>query len=148
MATDIVLDDVDGNHVTIKGFRLNVVAPDLVLDSPDRRTRISPTSPVRRALVHDQNDGLTVNYDGDYSGGIKLCGQVTVVDSIKVNGEIQFDVMRQGEPGPHHIGFPRMETVELKAYLTELMNGVSSNIRDLYTEINNLKARVAALEGR
>ena len=57
MATDIVLDDLGGDHVTIQAFRVKAAAADLLLDAPDRR---HSQTPFRRALVHDFNDGLTV----------------------------------------------------------------------------------------
>jgi hypothetical protein len=47
-----------------------VDALDLCLDSPDRRKE--QTNPHRRALVHDFDDGLTLNWDHDYPGGVKI----------------------------------------------------------------------------
>ena len=47
-----------------------VEAWDLCLDSPDRRKETA--NPNRRAFVHDFDDGLTVNYESDYPGGVKI----------------------------------------------------------------------------
>ncbi|MFO0575921.1 MAG: LamG-like jellyroll fold domain-containing protein [Polyangia bacterium] len=59
--------------LTTKG---NVVlnGTDLLLDNTSRRG--SRTSGVRRALVHDGSDYLSVNFAGDYTGGVKIGGQV------------------------------------------------------------------------
>jgi hypothetical protein len=124
IATNIVLDDVDGNQVTIQGFRLKVAAPDLLLDSPDRRH--SPTS-FRRALVHDFNDGLTVNYDGDYPGGITLLGVASITpkntgeitSNLIINGGIQFEI-ETIQSGPSHVPIKRL--VDLQEHLQEIVN--------------------------
>ena len=69
---DVVLD-VDFDKVRVEGHVLDCRTADLALDSPERRGPRGGTQ--RRALVHDFNDGLTVNYRGDYPGG------VTIVDA-------------------------------------------------------------------
>jgi hypothetical protein len=67
--TDLRLDDGDGSHVVIDGRVLRVTGSDLVLDSPARHTG---RPGLRRALVHDQRDGLTINYNRDYPGGVTI----------------------------------------------------------------------------
>lgn len=59
--------------------RLNV--KDLVIDHPDRRSRAGGH---RRALVHDFQDGLTINWAGDYPGGVTIRGNVEVPNSLSV----------------------------------------------------------------
>jgi hypothetical protein len=49
-----------------------------MLDSPERRKNATG---FRRALVHDQSDGLTVNFNGDYQGGVSINGSI-----INLNG--------------------------------------------------------------
>jgi hypothetical protein len=71
MSTDIKLDQGDGNWVTVEATVLNAEASDLILDSKSRR---SATNGLRRALVHDVNDGLTINFNGDYPGGVTIHG--------------------------------------------------------------------------
>ena len=58
MATDLRLDDVDGTFVVLDSRVVKALASDFMLDSPQRRKG----SGHRRALVHDQSDGLTINF--------------------------------------------------------------------------------------
>jgi hypothetical protein len=76
MSSDILLND--GTHqdrVTIQATVLHSTAADLIIDSPARR---SNTSGPRRALVHDGGDGLTVNFNHDYPGGVTLNSVATL----------------------------------------------------------------------
>jgi hypothetical protein len=82
MPTDIKLDDVDGNWLVLEGAIVKTTASDLMIDSPGRR---SSSSGFRRALVHDPRDGLTINFNADYPGGVTIGG------SLKVNGTIQWN---------------------------------------------------------
>jgi len=75
MPTDVKLDQGDGNHVVIEGNVLKATTSDFMLDSPARRKKPG----LRRALVHDQQDGLTMNYNHDYPGG------VTINDVVSLN---------------------------------------------------------------
>ena len=68
MTADIRLDDPRSEWVTVQGSALNVAGSDVILDSPARRT--AHGGEFRRALVHDERDGLTVNFGGDYPGGV------------------------------------------------------------------------------
>lgn len=78
MSSDIKLD---GDWVVIEGTWIKGQVCDLILDKPDRRI---DNNGVRRALVHDFNDGLTINYDGDYPGGVKIQGNVVLPDELNV----------------------------------------------------------------
>jgi hypothetical protein len=71
MPTDIILDDGGEETIRIKGSAVTMESADLLLDHPDRRLN---NRGVRRALVHDQRDGLTINYNGDYPGGVTIVG--------------------------------------------------------------------------
>jgi hypothetical protein len=51
--------------------QVKVEAWDLCVDSKDRRKNDTPH---RRALVHDYEDGLTVNWGNDYPNGVTLKG--------------------------------------------------------------------------
>lgn len=70
MPSDIKLDEAGDGWVTIEGSVLQAKTADLILDSPVRRH--AGGGRFRRALVHNQDDGLTVNYNGDYPGGVNI----------------------------------------------------------------------------
>jgi hypothetical protein len=73
MPSDIKLNDgSDGNWVTAEASVLNIKGHDLILDSASRRGAHS--GGFRRALVHDQSDGLTINFNNDYTGGVTING--------------------------------------------------------------------------
>lgn len=70
MNTDIRLEDTE---VVVDGD-LKLTGSDLQFDCPSRR---SNAAGYRRALVHDFDDALTINFGSDYPGGVKLQGVVT-----------------------------------------------------------------------
>jgi hypothetical protein len=92
MTSDIKLNDGrDGTWVTVEGNVMNVKTADIILDSPSRRG--ANGGPFRRALVHDQGDGLTINFANDYPGGVTInglkaslrtIGQVSMPDTAKL----------------------------------------------------------------
>ena len=88
MATDVILDQNDGTTVVLDARVVKMVSPDIVIDFPARRR----SGGLRRALVHDESDGLTVNFNGDYPGGVTISGGV---GGVTINGEL---VIRDGEP--------------------------------------------------
>lgn len=60
----------NGNaDVQLLAGQVKVDAWDLCLDSQDRR---KADTPFRRALVHDLEDGLTINWGDDYPGGVTV----------------------------------------------------------------------------
>lgn len=59
------------SDVRLEPGQVVIDAWDLCVDSPDRRTRDAGH---RRALVHDFDDGLTVNWAEDYPGGVTVRG--------------------------------------------------------------------------
>lgn len=82
MSTDIKLED---NHVVVEAWTLKVAGWDLVLDGGDaRRPTDKDPSHLRRALVHDFNDGLTLNYAGDYPAGVAIRGDVNISEKLIV----------------------------------------------------------------
>jgi hypothetical protein len=64
-----------GNNVEVEGGVLKCTTFDVELDNTGRR---SNNTGKRRALVHDFQDGLTLNWNNDYPGGIRLNGRVKV----------------------------------------------------------------------
>jgi hypothetical protein len=139
MSTDVRLDDVDGSFVVVQGRVLKVEASDLMLDSAERR---NGGGPFRRALVHNQNDGLSVNFSGDYPGGVTLVNVAEIIpqkQTLVVRGGISYEVdVPTGAVGQ---GAVEGETHTITVNLDELLNAYQA-------EIVKLTARVAALEAR
>ena len=87
------------SDVELQDGRVLVRAPDLCLDSQDRRSLTAPGGPghPRRAFVHDFQDGLTINWANDYPGGVTVRGLRTVLgyngwvnmDNATINGQMQ-----------------------------------------------------------
>ena len=67
MSSDIKLDAQDDGWVTIETNVLQSNSSDFILDNSARR---QSAGGFRRALVHDETDGLTVNFAGDYPSGV------------------------------------------------------------------------------
>jgi hypothetical protein len=78
MDADIILT---GAQLIVNGDELHVRAHDLYVDNPDRRSQ--PTGN-RRAVVHDQADGVTINYNHDYPGGVTIFGPVKIMGALHV----------------------------------------------------------------
>jgi hypothetical protein len=77
MTTDIRLDDgPSANWVAVDAPVLKVEGSDFILDSAIRRS--GAMSGYRRALVHSEGDTLTVNFNGDYTGGV-------IIQNARVN---------------------------------------------------------------
>jgi hypothetical protein len=81
MQSDIHLN---GNWLVLEGTWIKLRSLDLMLDSPSRRRN---NTGHRRALVHDPQDGLTINYAKDYPGGVTIQGEVSL-ETVKVQGEV------------------------------------------------------------
>lgn len=147
MATDITLDDGNGNQISLRADVVKVGASDLVLDSTSRR--VGPQQGLRRALVHDQGDGLTVNFNGDYPGGITL-NHVAVITpkpttaatpKLVVKGGIEFEMEEvhiSGRPIPRGGTGP----------ITRVVVDLQTVIENLNRTISDLQARVATLEAK
>lgn len=76
---DITLENdrvvVDAPFLLLKGNRKEV-GSDFEIDNSGRRTEHE--NPRRRALVHDFDDRLTLNWGKDYPGGVRILGDVGV----------------------------------------------------------------------
>lgn len=73
MPSDVKIHDgSDGNWVTVEATVMNVKGSDIILDSAGRRSAAG--GHFRRAIVHDQADGLTINFNNDYPGGVTVNG--------------------------------------------------------------------------
>ncbi len=152
MAGDVKLDEGNSNWVTIEGTAIRARTADLMLDSPARRG--AGGGNLRRALVHDQRDGLTLNYNRDYPGGITLNAvtyispqaphvagglgdrfRLRTVPELFIDGGVQF-VWDNG---------PRVARVGAGAQSTEVVS-LQSVLAELQNQIADLQQRVAALE--
>jgi hypothetical protein len=115
--SDIVFDETD--QVTVLCNNLNVKGHDFVLDSVERR-KLGGGPRFRRALVHDQADGLTVNFGNDYPGGVTLHGVRT----------LEFIISHHDQFLPEG-GNPPDETLTL----AEVVKALRSEIADLRTKV-------------
>jgi len=129
MSTDVRLDQVDGSFLELDARVVKAISSDFMLDQPSRR---KGGGPHRRALVHDQNDGLSINFSGDYPGGVTITG----VRFLDVTGDLQFRISRHDEILLEG-GNPPDETVKL-----------GDLIKTLRLEIADLKAQVTKLAAR
>lgn len=141
MATDVRLDERDGSFLVLDARVVHAASSDFMLDSPERR---NGGGPFRRALVHNQADGLTINFNGDYPGGVGINGVTELVPlrpaglpvrqlpMLAVRGSISYET-----GGITAQGAPTRVTVSLDGELNKLA-----------AQIAALAARVQALEAR
>lgn len=73
MKADIKLGAHTDDEIHIEGRLARLSTTDVLLDAPERR---SQSGGHRRALVHDSTDGLTINFNGDYPGGVTINGKI------------------------------------------------------------------------
>src|SRR5690242_15564850 len=123
--SDIVFDQF--GQVVVLCNNLNVQGHDFLLDAAERRKANGPQ--FRRALVHDQNDGLTINFASDYPGGVTINGLLNVTGDIEMRITHHEFQLASG-------GFPPTEIVML-----------ADVIKGLRGEIAELRDRIEKLEG-
>jgi hypothetical protein len=109
--TDIELDTPSTDTMRLTADFVQVVAHDLILDHPERRSAADGFP--RRALVHDVDDALTLNYNNDYPAGVHIIGQLTV-ESLTLENQNLLDVIKE----------LRQELRVLRGSLEELRRGV------------------------
>ena len=127
--SDIVFDD--GEQVSVLCDNLRDFRGASSVDDVSWRRGGGPTGPrFRRALVHDTNDGLTMNFGDDYPGGVTING----VHTLDVVGDLTFRISHHDEVTQAG-GSPPSETVTL-----------SDVIKTLRQEIAGLKSQVAQLQ--
>ena len=158
MTTDVRLDQVDGTFLELEARVVKAIASDFMLDQPSRR---KGGAPHRRALVHNQSDGLTVNFNNDYEGGVTINGELTIRDgepirggitvngpitldggitmsrNLSLTGDIQFQIQHFNEIGDILSVPPPTETVSL-----------AETIKSLRGDISALQNRIATLEAK
>jgi hypothetical protein len=145
MATDVILDDEDGNWLTLSAAVIHGTASDFILASPARR---SSPSGFRRALVHDFEDGLTINFNSDYPGGVTI-NSVTRISPKEPTGGIDPVRLRTVPElvidGGVRFVWDQSSSVRLGPATEEV--SLQAVIEELRSEIDALKDRVAALGG-
>lgn len=107
MATDIILDADGKERITFAAVSLKTTAPDTLIDSPARH---KGKPGLRRAPVHNVEDGLTIYFNGDYPGGR------TLLDArirLRINRQIPLAPIlpKRAEPGEGRAqdGFPPLD---------------------------------------
>lgn len=94
----------DGDWILLEGAVTKSATSDFMLDTAGRR---KTNTPYRRALVHDFNDGLTLNWDRDYPGGVTINDTKTLkgatngdwlVVQSRVTQHLGTDIMLDGGP--------------------------------------------------
>lgn len=169
MATDVRLDEGDGTVLALAARVVKAEATDFVLDAADRRRGPG----LRRALVHDQNDGLTINFNGDYPGGVTINGpsidsstaRITLdrkgfivnpgLDQVHIHASvINLDTLTDDSNGAGDVVFTFSHPGEIDQNgnqrtddfpETVLLGALLTTLRD---EISFLKDRVAKLESK
>ena len=114
MANDTDIKLLDG--------QVKVEATDLCVDAAARR---SNNSPFRRALVHDYEDGLTLNWDNDYPGGVRIIGD------LKIGGKI----ISQG-----------IDLTEEIVKLQNEVNQLKASMATMSDQVNQLMAVLASVD--
>ena len=99
MPSDIRLrDETSGSDewLVVEGAVLKATTSDVMVDSPARRS--DGGGRFRRALVHDFDDGLTINFAGDYPGGVTINdAKVTLRHELQTQPDAELP--RQGTVG-------------------------------------------------
>lgn len=131
MATDIKLDQQGGNWLVAESQIFKSTASDIMLDAPTRRR--GGASPYRRALVHDFNDGLTLNYAGDYPGGVTVHGALAATGAVSAGGAVSV-------AGDAVVAGDLSVTGEL------IVGGEPLTTRYLEGQLGQAEARIASLE--
>ena len=123
MASDIKLEN---DWIVFKGSWAKFQTLDIMLDSPSRRKN---RFGYRRALVHNYNDGLTINYNNDYPDGVEIRGVIKNFDNLKFKDPIY--------PGS-------INTKDLK----EAFKMIVTDAKKQEEKIKSLERKIAILEGR
>jgi hypothetical protein len=84
MNSDIKLDAEGDGWVTIESNVMKVKSSDFMLDNSSRR---KDTEGFRRALVHNEDDGLTINFAGDYPGNVIIEGGASIRGPARIKGD-------------------------------------------------------------
>jgi len=157
--SDILLDSGDGTYITLDGRVVKAKAADLMLDFEARHRPDRPGP--RRALVHDQRDGLTINYNNDYPGGVTINDVVSIKNrfsGIKLDGVSQVtgvSASASSSTGSSGSGAGKTTITLLGHIIVEtnpddrspLRASLQQTIGQLQMQLETLSKRVRELEG-
>jgi hypothetical protein len=154
MPTDLVLDDEDLTLASAE--RVHIDAHDVTL-AYGKRTDRKWRGGTRRAFVHTKNDGLTINWNGDYPDGVRIEGKKVAVPGALLVGSKPASVKEQ--PGDVILvggGQPLVPVagagVGLELAFPELDSpppyDVAHEVRKLRSAVLQLHARVLELEAK
>jgi len=116
--SDVILNDP---RVVVTGDALDVQGHDLELRDA-KRMREPSTHTGRRALVHDFSDGLTINYNNDFPGGV-------TINDLKVIP-------------PRRRSFSGASTTPQPINVAAAIVQLQEQVEDLYKKVADLSARV------
>jgi hypothetical protein len=158
MEPDVKLDQGDGTSLYLEGRVVKARTSDFMLEAPERRKRATPH---RRALVHDHDDGLTVNYAQDYPGGLTLNGVVRIVPldspgtsnpqhafgtsripTLVVDGDISYQVPGVTASDVAVPGKSVKRTGRVTVSLSEELGRLNFQLSELAAKLATLEARV------
>jgi hypothetical protein len=146
MDGDVKLDENYSNWVTIDGDVIHARTRDFMLDSPGRRGQGGGER--RRALVHDRADGLTLNYNKDYPGGITLnaVSYISPKAPQMPRSDVPVDIDVRVVQGLRRVRVPELVIDGGIQFVWD--NGVSLQklIKQLQDQVADLTQRVTALE--
>jgi hypothetical protein len=156
MSTDLILDQDGGITIELQAqHAVKATSSDFLLDSPHRRKDATPAE--RRALVHDFGDALTLNYAGDYPGGVRITGPVTLTEPVTVKGHLVVDgpitfyhniTQEVSFDAPRALGGSGRKERRTIASPVDLDGYLDMSLGDLRKLITDLTARVAAIEAK
>ena len=131
--SDVKLDGgPDGTFLVLEGRAVHAAASDFMLDAPGRR---KGPKRFRRALVHDDGDGLSINFDGDYAGGVHVFGVAEIVPreaDLVVRGGISYEA----------------RTVKPEGGVGRVTISLDQELSTLHSQVAALSAKIATLEAR
>lgn len=142
--------------------QVKIEAWDLCIDSQDRR---KTNTPLRRAFVHNFDDGLTVNWDYDYPGGVTIhhlkqihargktmtspdATHLTITGNTKVEGNLEVEGTVRFTRGVEVAGDVKLSQTVMTPVRQPDGHSVSIPVRtefQLLAEITRLRTEVAEL---
>lgn len=103
MSGDIKLDgnkviiESNGNNLTLDGPFLMAKACDFWLWDPNRLKSGTLPDPTRRAMIHTFADGVGINVNRDYPGGVEIGGDIKILDKLVGDVTIQNNLAVAGD---------------------------------------------------